>query len=871
MIGREVDHYRILGHLGGGGMGVVYKAEDTRLQRTVALKFLPPAMTRDAVAKSRFLQEARAASALDHPNVCTIYDIGEVEGGQLYIAMPAYDGDTLKKRIERDPLPIDEAVDVARQLAQGLSKAHRQGIVHRDIKPANLMLTGDGLVKILDFGLAKLAGSAGLTRAGFCVGTPSYMSPEQARGDVDHRTDLWSLGVVLYEMLTGLLPFRAESDPGIINALLHDEPAPIRRWRRDVPPELERIVDGLLRKDPGDRYPTADHVVAELRALGGPPTMSFPSIEQHRPLKPLNPLIPLNTHRPGRSRRWGWPWIAAAGAGVLASAVLAGYLVSRFRAAPPVQEDVLLTRDAGSERQPSLGDDFFVYTKVSGGDTDIFWQRLDGTNARNLTEDSAFDESSPAVSPDGLQIAFRSERDGGGIFLMGATGESPRRLTHSGYDPAWSPDGSELLIAAEAITAPSQRASESRLWRVDLSDGKATLLETGDAVQPSWSPGGRRITYWGSTAETGRRSIWTSRLDGSEPVEVIGDREHLSWKPTWSADGRFLYFLSNRGGSMNVWRTRIDEASGRILGEPEAVRVPARQVSGLSLGRDGQRILYATDDSKSNVERAELDPATGEVLGGLTPVTTGSWSIRSAQISPDGDWIAFDTESPQEDLFILRTDGTDQLQLTRDPHKDRIPRWSPDGRSLVFYSNRGSKYEAWRIQVDGSGLTRLTQLDRALYNPIWSPDGRQLAVNLDYAEGAVLDLDRPLERRRPRLLTESGKGAPTFAPDSWSADGRWLAGYNDEGICLYSFDARRFERIPESGVSVTWLRDGKRLIYLDQYRLRLFDLVSRTSREILAPPPPESKFLRVSVSSDSRRLCLVRRVEEGDIGLMTFR
>ncbi|HSG41132.1 MAG TPA: serine/threonine-protein kinase, partial [Thermoanaerobaculia bacterium] len=256
LVGRTLAHYRILEHVGGGGMGVVYKAEDLRLSRTVALKFLPPDLTRDPESKARFLQEARAASVLDHPNICTIHEVGETEDGRLYISMPCYDGETLRRRIQRGPLAIDEATDIAQQIARGLAKAHRGGIVHRDIKPANLMVTSDGVVKILDFGLAKLAGSIIITRAGSSVGTPAYMSPEQARGDdVDHRTDLWSLGVVLYEMVAGRRPFRGEHDQAVLYAILNERPKPLTQVRPDAPSELERIVDGLLAKDPAERYP----------------------------------------------------------------------------------------------------------------------------------------------------------------------------------------------------------------------------------------------------------------------------------------------------------------------------------------------------------------------------------------------------------------------------------------------------------------------------------------------------------------------------------------------------------------------------------------------------------------------------------------
>ena len=852
MIGREVDHYRILGHLGGGGMGVVYKAEDTRLQRTVALKFLPPAMTRDPVAKSRFLQEARAASALDHPNVCTVYDIGELEDGQLYLAMPAYDGETLKKRIERGTLPVEEAVDITKQVAQGLSKAHRLGIVHRDIKPANLMLTGDGIVKILDFGLAKLAGSAGLTRAGFCVGTPSYMSPEQARGEVDQRTDLWSLGVVLYEMLTGQLPFRAESDPGIVHAVLHEEPSPLGRWRQDLPATLERIVVGLLKKDPGDRYPTAEHTLEDLRSLGGPPTRTGLSREV---------LLP------APKRRGLWVAMAVA---IAALAGLGTWVATRPRSVGDlIQEKVRLTRQSGSEQHPSLGGDFFVYTRLAAGDADIFRQRVGGQNPQNLTEGCAQDDSAPAVSPDGSQIAFRSECDGGGIFVMGSTGESARRLTDSGQEPAWSPDGSEIVVADEAVVKPGLRTLVSRLWKVRVADGAATLLQTGDAVQPSWSPGGKRIAYWSFSSGTGRRSIWTIRGDGRDPVEVIGDGK-LNWHPVWAPDGRYLYFLSDRTGSQNIWRVRIDEASGKVQGSPEPLNAPAESVAGLSLGRDGHRLLYATDDSRVNVETIELDPAAGEVRGGLRPVITGSWSIVTADISPDGEKIAFYAQSPEE-LYVVPVSGGDPRQLTRDNYNDRVPRWSPDGRSLVFYSNRSGKYEAWKIGADGGGLEPLTRLDRPVYNPIWSPDGQRLAISLGSELGAVLDLRLPLDRRRPQALIERGRVAGPFAPDSWSPDGRWLAGYrDDEGFLLYSFQDRRFEKVSDHGINVAWLHQSGRLLYLDQGSLRLFDLATRSSRELLAPPAP-SKFRRVAVSRDDRTLCLVRASDEGDLWLLTLK
>lgn len=269
MIGETVCHYRIIEELGGGGMGVVYRAEDTRLKRTVALKFLSPELTRDERAKRRFVAEAQAASQLDHPNICAIHEIEETEDGQLFLVLSCYEGETVRQRLEKGPMPIDEAVGLAIHVARGMEEAHSRGIVHRDIKPANIFLADDGRAKILDFGLAKLAGQTRITRVGSTVGTVAYMSPEQAHGgDVQAPTDIWSLGVVLYEALTGGLPFPGERPESVLYSVVHEEPEPLGALRHDVPPELEAIVDRCLRKDPDERFASAAELVSALEPLG---------------------------------------------------------------------------------------------------------------------------------------------------------------------------------------------------------------------------------------------------------------------------------------------------------------------------------------------------------------------------------------------------------------------------------------------------------------------------------------------------------------------------------------------------------------------------------------------------------------------------
>ena len=269
MIGQTISHYKILEKLGGGGMGIVYKAEDTKLKRMVALKFLPPHVSLDNEAKERFMHEAQAASALDHNNICTIYEIGESEDGQMYMAMALYEGETLQEKIEKGPLPIEKALDIAIQIAEGLAKAHEKEIVHRDIKPANIMITSDGVAKILDFGLAKLSGRTKLTKEGTTLGTVAYMSPEQVRGEpVDKRTDIWALGVILYEMIAGKSPFEADYEQAIMYSIMNEEPKPISG---NVPEELRNIISGALEKDPEKRFQSVDQIATQLKKMQGTP------------------------------------------------------------------------------------------------------------------------------------------------------------------------------------------------------------------------------------------------------------------------------------------------------------------------------------------------------------------------------------------------------------------------------------------------------------------------------------------------------------------------------------------------------------------------------------------------------------------------
>jgi serine/threonine protein kinase len=325
MIGKTISHYKIIEELGRGGMGVVYRAEDTKLHREVALKFLPREFTRDTAAKERFSHEAQAAAVLNHPNICTVYEIDDHEG-QSFISMEYIDGRSLKSLIDEGPMGLSAALDVAMQIAAGLGEAHEKDVVHRDIKPANVIVTGKGQAKIMDFGLAKLRSQTVLTREGTTLGTVAYMSPEQAMGKtVDHRTDIWSFGVVLYEMISGQRPFKGDYDQAVLYSVMHKEPEPLTALRTGVPPELERIVNKCMEKDPGERYQTTADVVADLRHLGRimREDMTKSRSVMEPPLPPQQ--MPAPAVRPSRNLRW-LPWILA----IALVAILAVVLIPRF-------------------------------------------------------------------------------------------------------------------------------------------------------------------------------------------------------------------------------------------------------------------------------------------------------------------------------------------------------------------------------------------------------------------------------------------------------------------------------------------------------------------------------------------------------------
>ncbi len=874
-------------------MGQVYAAEDTKLQRRVALKLLPPDMAADPERLQRFQREARAVAALSHPNVVTIYAVEEADGVQ-FLTMELVEGKTLIDIIPKQGLPIDQFLALVIPLVDAVAAAHQQGIVHRDLKPANIMVASNGCLKVLDFGLAKLKreiaatettllSSPSLTAHHTIIGTAAYMSPEQAQGlSIDHRSDIFSLGVVLYEMACGTRPFGGDTTFSLISSIIKDTPPPLSAVNRRVPRELDRIVARALAKDPAQRYQSALDLRADLEAL----RHERPS---HRRI--ANVLGALSRLRPART--------VALASLLLAGAAAALYVFlgrdrpdRRPQPAPLRATFRRLSAHPGVEQYPSLLPDgkWVVYAGQESGNRDIYLLSTSGQNPINLTTDSPADDDEPAASPDGERIAFRSSRDGGGIFVMGRTGEGVRRVTRTGFstafNPTWSPDCSEIAFTTEDVQlTPLSWEGKSELWVVNLGTGAQRKLAPDDAVQASWSPHGRRIAYvarqWkGSTlpgtATAGRvMDIWTVPMDGGEATPVTRDPPS-DWCPVWSPDGAYLYFVSDRGGSMNLWRVAVDEESGRRLGEPEAVTTPAPFLAHPSVSADGKRIAYASVVQTSNVQRLALDAATATFTGEPVWVTTGSRLWANPDPTPAGDQVVFySRDQPEGDVYVVRSDGSGLRQLTGDAAIDRVPRWSPDATWVAFFSNRGGPLQVWKIRAADGG--DLQQVGAAGGVPVWSPDGGRIAtteVSQYSALAGVFDARMSSPEQTLQALAPSAAELSPFVPNAWSPDGSTLAGQigftaGGKGIVTYSFATRTYERLTEFGEWPVWLADSRRLLFVSkgrefwaiETRTKQARKVYSTTWDVLGPP---------RLTRDGRVAYFSRRVTEADIFLLSL-
>jgi eukaryotic-like serine/threonine-protein kinase len=864
LAGKELATYKIEKLLGTGGMGEVYLARDRKLDRLIALKILPWHFVADADRLERFQREARALSSLNHPNLITIYEVGE-DKGVHFIAMEFVEGQTLSSL--RGKLSLKELLSIVAQAAEALAAAHQSGIVHRDIKPDNVMVRPDGYAKVLDFGLVKLTETApaqpdvAKTQLGVAMGTLAYMSPEQATGEpVDHRTDIWSLGVVLYELVTGHRPFTGETRQATINSILSSEPGPATVLDPSLPSEVDLVLNKALEKDRDLRYQTASDFRADirrlLRAIDSSPTASS--------RRSFSGAV-----RPFVQRRWLRPVLACA---AIAAAVLLVWFLMKSRPGGPDWSraaHLQLTNLPGTEFFPVLTPDgkSFVYASDENGNFDLFVQRVGGKKATPLTPNTPSDESQPSYSPNGDRIAFRSTREPSGIYVMDPNGENVRFVTADCHYPSWSPDGKEIVCSKAGRSAPSTRNfTPSSLWIADVETGSKRLLCEYDAMQPAWSPRGARIAFWFMPPNVGRSEIATISRQGGE-IQIVTNNASTNWNPVWSPDGKFLYFASDRSGNMGFWRVSIDEETGQAQGEPEAVLTPSTYNRHLSFSRDGRRLIYVQSNDRSNIQAVKFDPGTEKTIGESFWITRGDQQLMRPELSPDGSrFVVRALRGTQDDIALVQRDGTNWRDLTNDKFFDRYPRWSPDGKRIALTSDRGGHYEIWTMNADGTNL-RQHSFDSPgdTSFPLWSPDGSRILFKRK-TDNVVLDVNKDWTNQTLESLpaTEPGQN---FVIWDWSPDGKKLIGTLPASeVVYYSFDTKRYEKILDVGAYPMWLSDSLRFIFLADGKVQVADISTKRTREILSLP--EGRLTSVGISRDGQLVYFAVHSTESDIWLL---
>ncbi len=858
-------------------MGEVYKARDTKLGRMVALKILPEAFAHDAERLQRFEREARALAALNHPNIAQVFGF-EQSAGVRAIAMELVEGPSLDSV---HALSMPEVLAIGRQIAAALEAAHDHGIIHRDLKPANVKVRDDGTVKVLDFGLAKALDPAAsgatagdlsssptitspATGIGTILGTAAYMSPEQARGrPVDRRADIWAFGVVLFELITRHRVFDGETVSDTLAAVLRQE-IPWERLPADTPPQFRRLLERCLERDPHQRLRDAGDARLEIEELLGRRPEPVSAIKHDKP----------STGRGRVLERAAWVLLALAAAG-------GGWWLARPAAEPKEAawaNFTQLTDEAGAEDMPAISPagDAIAYARMTDGSWSIYIRRIGGRTATVVAADPDRHESAPAFSPDGRSIAFHEADADGGIFIVGATGESVRRVTQSGFHPAWSPDGRTIAFCGERIFNPASRTAVSALSVVEIATGAVREVFRGDAVQPDWSPSGRRLTFWGQ--RSGQRDIFSIAVEGGEPVPVTDD-DALDWSPAWSPDGRFVYFASDRGGVMNLWRVAVDEASGRAGGAPEPV------INGTQAGaerptfsRDGTKLAFRSTRLSVSPAVFPIDPGT-ERLGEPRYVFERTGIIAPASVSPDGRWLALGSVgSSKEDIFVSRIDGTDLRRLTDDAFRDRLPVWAPDGSRLVFYSNRSGQYQLWSIRPDGSGLAQLTNRAKTgIWYPFFEP-GTSMLWGYDFTRQAQIkvDLTQPTPTAGvdvPGIAIEGG----VFRAHGFSRDAARLVGHaiSPEGTRfgvgwhdLRSGATRIFKTaLPPS--PPVWWPDGRHILYIEsEHAFGLIDADTGRRRTLTGRWPFTLQLGVLALAPDGRSLFIGATTAESDIWMV---
>jgi len=867
MNARMIARYRIVGELGRGGMGVVYKAEDTRLGRFVALKFLPEQLAGDPVALERFQREARAASALNHPNICTIHDVDEHDG-RHFIVMEALEGQTLADLLGSKRLKPETVIDVSLQVAEALSAAHAKGIVHRDIKPANIFVTESGQAKVLDFGLAKhTAGgesdgetatavaapeqgrpNALLTSPGQTMGTVAYMSPEQVRGEpVDARTDVFSFGATLYEMVAGRRPFPGTATGVVFDGILNRAPQDVRAIDPAAPADLAHILDKALEKDRELRYQSMREMRADLARLKRDSASAAASRSSSASLSAgTAAVVPAEVPAPKRRRAW------IAGALGAAAALLSGtaYLVwSGQRAAAPASSPLrTLTRitfEDGLQGQPAWSPDgkFIAYVSNQAGNVDIWVQSLGGGRAVRVTSDAANDWQ-PAFSPDGNQIVFRSERDGGGIFVVPALGGRERKLADFGYVPQWRRDGSSVLVVRQVpFVNVAYEVQEAYLLGLDGTPPKRVLekelAQFVNVTDLMWHPDGQRITFKGRRRGEANLEVWTVPVAGGSAVQSKSsaefDREVSQMglgEIRWAPNGNALYIQAFSRGVANLWRISVDPATLRYDGLPVRLTTGPGRDGELAVSPDGTRLAFVTSDEVSRLWSFPFDSVSRRTTGEPTPLTPANVQVSGFDLAADGRSLVYTGTRP----------GASDAQLWSVPFAGE-PKLLGEGSAYFgLRLSRGGERVAYRFgRLPGKRplvwMTVGSTDEHSMFdstNPYdWSLDGRTILNSCGPPAPAAL-CTTAVADPTPSQVRLAGDPEYNLWQGRYSPDGRWI---------LFNAQSVKHPNVSILGVVPTaggtwrpltdpkmwadkarWAPDGKTIYFISNRDSALFDV-----------------------------------------------
>jgi eukaryotic-like serine/threonine-protein kinase len=758
-VGKIIGHYQVISLVGRGGMGEVYSARDTKLDRVVALKILPKEMSVDGERMRRFSREAKAASALNHPNVSHIYEIGEADGVS-FIAMEFVEGHTLAARINGNPLKVSEIVEIGSQVADALDEAHGKGITHRDIKPANVMLSERGHVKVLDFGLAKITQTAKQTIAsdistmartapGVVMGTVPYMSPEQALGrEVDHRSDLFSLGVLLYEMATGRLPFAGANTSETLDRILHSQPDAMARFNYDVPAELERIVRKCLEKERERRYQSARELLVDLKNLKRDSASTAPPVVRALGMAAMF------------RRRQRSAFI------VLTALILSGisYFVLMPLPPPKVTTYNQITRNGlqkWSGNFASLVTDgsrlyfsehrgeqrVIAQVSVTGGETVVIPAPLTSAHVKDISPNR-----SELLVDSGVGVVFESP-----LWVVPVLGGAPHRVGDvMSHAAAWSLDGRQIVFA----NGPTLYLAKS-----DGTESRPLVTVAGRPLWLRWSPDGSRLRFTvRDTALGGLNSLWEVAKDGSNlhPLLPGWNKPANECCGNWTADGRYFVFQSTRDGTTNIWAMREQAgffrrdslAPVQLTFGPLNYHAPAPSL-------DGKKIFVVGEQRRGELTRYDLKTQQwGSYLSGIP--------AQHLDFSRDGVWVVY-VDYPEGNLWRSKVDGSQRDQLTYPPMRAALPRWSPDGGQIAFSAMApGKPWKAYLISAEGGTPKQLTPEERTEADLGWSKDGKTLVFS-DFEAKIIhlLDLSTGQVSKLP--------GSEGLFSPRWSPDGRYIA------------------------------------------------------------------------------------------------